>query len=620
MIRRTTESAAKRRSRLAEATVSTAGIDEIAARHVRLTKDGLEAVFAGGKGANADKPVRLHFLALFDDETSRAIAEGWVVWNADKTPNSRYVYAQHLKYGFVTWLRDVEKIIPGLRQIDEALLARFAEWIGTVGSDGYVANRKHRQSFMAGIEQPLRRLQLSDTWAGRLSPELKLLSDPFGAAGDERRSTGSTRPATKNVIGRASYESLWNEAATRVEEDFRRYDASLATLERLEESGIVPSSPGAAAATSIEAYAAWLLQAHPTTVIPSYSIASRVAAYKHAVPRAVHEAAERLIYPRLELLLPYIYLTTAFFALNAEVALGMSIDDYRLDEVPGGSRRLRIFPDKPRGDGRQRHAVAETEDRENPARFLPFLERRTRYLRRLAPRGATRNAFLYFDHGDRQVRSIEKTTVYFGVLMKEFGKSAQVVEPISLNKLRLTTLDVVHEITNGDIVAVRAMARHKTTSTTHLDYRTEAMRNRYEELQGEALAEWHRFWGSGGKVDVASRPPKLSRTAATPGYGCLDPKDSPIPGQEEGKLCQAYGQCPICPYAIVFHRSPHAYRCHLALLERLEEAELALDGRAYLARWAEVKIALVTDHLLRFDDATILAATDVAIPLMPSLD
>ena len=89
--------------------------------------------------------------------------------------------------------------------------------------------------------------------------------------------------------------------------------------------------------------------------------------------------------------------------------------------------------------------------------------------------------------------------------------------------MRLTTLDVVHDITNGNILATRAIANHKTVSTTHTDYRTEAMRNRYEELQGDALQEWERFWGSGGKVDAISRPPRIDRTAATPGYICRAP-------------------------------------------------------------------------------------------------
>ena len=189
------------------------------------------------------------------------------------------------------------------------------------------------------------------------------------------------RPKTKTIIGRSTYDRLWDEAATRVEADMALHEAQLDEFDRLTHEEVTLSP---ATAASPAALATWLIRTYPGG-IRGHGRNDPRGIYRRMVSRAQHDAAEALVHPTMEEVLPFIYLTTAFFALNAQVALGMTVDDYRLEEVPGGARRLRIFPDKPRADDRQRHAVAETSDPANPARFLPYLERRTAHLRRARP-------------------------------------------------------------------------------------------------------------------------------------------------------------------------------------------------------------------------------------------
>ena len=615
MIRRKAKAEGRRRGEKADGLVIL-GCDVVAAQYLRTGKRGLEAFFPGGDGPRANKPLNLQFLDHFDDETMRALSEGFAIWNvSDCTPGTRDSRKQNLKYGFVDWMRLHARESPNIAAFDEELIARFATWIGDENSKGFVEDRSRRHALLFAIEEILFRLQLSDTWGPRLSKNIKRLVDPFGSLRREHQRRGLPEPREKTIMGRSTYDALWDEAATRVETDMAKFEPLLDELNLLREEEIVLDATTAALPAAL---ATWLLRKYGNRV-RSYGQNSRHSVYRRIVTRAQHDAAEALLYPRLEILVPYLYLTTAFFALNASVVLNMKQDDYILEDVPGGGRRLRIFPKKPRADSRQRHAVAETDDPSNPAKFLPFLERRTAALRRFANPLDRGNAFIYFEFVERCVMALRETTSTFGNRLRDFAK-ARSVDKLSLKSLRLTTLDVVHDITNGDIVATRAFANHKTVGTTHTDYRTEAMRNRYEERQGEALEEWERFWGSGGKVDMIARAPSLDRTAATPGYGCLDPMSSPVPGEKKGRLCRAFGQCPACELAVVLHKSPHAFRCLQALLTRIEEAEVELHGPAYLARYAEVKTILVTDHLKRFGKATRHAARDVVIPLIPKLD
>lgn len=618
MIRRKGKGEGQRRAAKAKLLL-VPGVDAVAGQHLRQGANGLEAFFPGGSGPHANKPVNLQFLSHFDEETMQAIAQGWTIWNAsDATPNSRDTRMQRLTYGFVEWMRETKKAAPNITDIDTALIGEFADFIGKPASAGYVAGRKLRLSLLHAIEEPLFRLSLSDTWQPRLSPDLRRLVEPFGLAKTERKRAAADapapRPKTKTIIGRSTYDRLWDEAATRVEADMALHEAQLDELDRLIDKEVALSP---ATAASPAALATWLIRTYPGG-IRGYGRNDPRGIYRRTVSRAQQDAAEALVHPTMEKVLPFIYLTTAFFALNAQVALGMTLDDYRLDEVPGGARRLRIFPDKPRADDRQRHAVAETADPANPARFLPYLERRTAHLRRLVATTLKRHAFLYFEHSKRYPNALLETNDTFGRRMQDLAKACGAGH-LSLRQLRLTTLDVVHDITNGNILATRAVANHKTVSTTHTDYRTEAMRNRYEELHGDALQEWERFWGSGGKVDAISRPPRIDRTAATPGYICRAPHQSPVPG-EKGRLCQAYGHCPACPLAVVPHRSPHAFRCLQGLLARIEEAEQEMDAASYSARWAEVKVWLVAIHLEMFGPETRAAAEHVVVPLMPKLD
>ncbi len=82
---------------------------------------------------------------------------------------------------------------------------------------------------------------------------------------------------------------------------------------------------------------------------------------------------------------------------------------------------------------------------------------------------------------------------------------------------------------------------------------------------------------SGGAVDPTHRLRGESVEAATPGFGCLDPFHSPMPGQKEGRPCTAYGQCPDCQLATTNTQVP-------ANLVRIKQMEAEyVDAANYLA-------------------------------------
>jgi hypothetical protein len=109
--------------------------------------------------------------------------------------------------------------------------------------------------------------------------------------------------------------------------------------------------------------------------------------------------------------------------------------------------------------------------------------------------------------------------------------------------------------------------------------------------------------------------------AATPGWRCLDPYDSPIDGQEKGKLCAAYGACPNCPLANLNARDPYSLARALQLKAKIETAQTVLPALRWLKVWAP-RLQRLVDYWLPSiqDPAVIAAASKLDLAELPELE
>ena len=150
----------------------------------------------------------------------------------------------------------------------------------------------------------------------------------------------------------------------------------------------------------------------------------------------------------------------------------------------------------------------------------------------------------------------------------------------------------------GDLLAVRDRLGHKSVSTTRTHYTSGGMRRESQERVAETQAIFHRWAQTEGRVDPRHQPARC-RSAATPGFGCLDPFDSPRSGQRKGKFCTAYGECPDCPLAQAWPRDVQAAAYYLALQKAIHDARL---GRISPAHWAKKWPSILIAHNRLLDE------------------
>lgn len=120
-----------------------------------------------------------------------------------------------------------------------------------------------------------------------------------------------------------------------------------------------------------------------------------------------------------------------------------------------------------------------------------------------------------------------------------------------LQRLRPTSSEVVHSITEGDVTAQHAALQHtrKSKNLTTDTYTHEAAITRDTERLARAMQWRETFIKSRGKIDarIARGDVRRALRAATPGFACIDIFDSPYPGQLQGHPCTAYCMCSACP-------------------------------------------------------------------------
>jgi hypothetical protein len=153
-----------------------------------------------------------------------------------------------------------------------------------------------------------------------------------------------------------------------------------------------------------------------------------------------------------------------------------------------------------------------------------------------------------------------------------------------------------------------------------MHYRSGAAKQRDEESLSHAMGWRQRFIETKGKSDTRNGA-LLSggNTATTPGFTCINRFDSPIRGQRSGKVCSAFGACPVCPLATVNPNDPRSYGRLIQFREKLVEARSSIDPIRFLEAWAP-QLSRLDSYWLPFFSEQAQAGAALALPPFPDLE
>lgn len=258
-------------------------------------------------------------------------------------------------------------------------------------------------------------------------------------------------------------------------------------------------------------------------------------------------------------------------------------------------------------------------DLTNPVSLLKLLRQQTARLRDELPQELRDYVFVFRVENRARATAFvasDSSRTAWSWALRRFIDEYQ-LKPFTLADLRPTGSDLVDELTGGNLLAQQMLLNHAKPETTEQYYTSHAARARRQEKLALAMEWRERYARSGGKVDP--RGQLGSSRAATPGYECFDPYDSPVPGQVAGRLCAAYGHCPNCPLHAVNVRSPKSLARIIQLVARLDEASEQLAPQRWLSEWVPVRKAVRNDLYL-FTEEIYTAARQLQLPPIPEIE
>jgi len=191
----------------------------------------------------------------------------------------------------------------------------------------------------------------------------------------------------------------------------------------------------------------------------------------------------------------------------------------------------------------------------------------------------------------------------------------------TLSQFRKTGADIIATVTGGDLAEQKSFLRHKAVSTTASSYQSASSRGRREEQLAQSQNIRVRRVETDGRIETRGASlPLGQRLAATVGFYCLDPYDSPYERQKKGELCKAYGLCPSCPLAQVDRSSARDCRRVMQLRSRLVEARAVCSPSRWKLHWAPQLDAIDNVWLPNFPEHVREQAFSLAMPEIPEIE
>ena len=330
-------------------------------------------------------------------------------------------------------------------------------------------------------------------------------------------------------------------------------------------------------------------------------------------------------------LCPFVYYLLFTTAFNLQPLVDIRAEDVVTVEDLGRKRvsissvkHRATSPMYPNGK-RVRATFTLGDDNLSPAAVLRFLLRWTTYLRENST-SPHRDALFLFLPRNRSDATTLDTYAHEGRRVTNFQRHANAfcrIEDfpwIGARQIRNVVAEIADEMLDGDVLALGDLLQHSRTETTRDHYHNNAVRARQEVHLAYGMQSRQRWFDSKGKIEPRNVPAEHDHSATTRGFRCLDPANSPMLGQEIGRPCSAYGECPWCPLAMVDLNSPYAAACCVDLKVAFEQYRASFGLQAFRVRWERSYRALTEVWIPAFPAEIWARVARMNLPRMPELE
>jgi hypothetical protein len=543
-----------------------------------------------------------------------ALAEAFLDWTATtQSSASRGGEAARLRVGLVAFLVETGRVATTVEGLTTELANAFIDWLDAkrTGRNEPV-HENSRAKWFGTFGRLMRRLRQSPKWSRRIPRDLYIRHSPWPM---RHRRSKATEILASDELRRLLLACSEEVAATiqRIEEGWRRRDAVRDSLPSPHERYTAYADLGVCLAALESQLGGQILRIDVV----------------HHINRRLEDAAAKLhgglislgeyFYPTPRLLMPFIVLLSLYTGINTGSLVESQRDDYWVAGTLG-HRRFYWKVWKGRAKRWQSGSIAWDEDVTHPARLVQFLIRWTEYLRPLVHPSLNERLFLFVPpRGKRPALSFQSK---WGSLLSgswEYSYNLFLREhrlgPLGTRRFRVTGLEIVHQLTGGDLRAMQAWANHKRAGTTERNYVSDGAKQRDEERLAEIMQVRGRWRRTQGKIETRGRPEHTDIGAATPGWTCLDPYSGLHAPKDT--LCSAYAQCPVCPLGSIDFQSPYACAQAHNLLEAVRRAAETMAPQAWLKRMAPVQQKLLDTWLPQFSEPLRKAAEKLSLPPLP---
>lgn len=538
--------------------------------------------------------VDLSFLLAFPN-LQPMFTDAFLHWGTNVKPITRSNVADSLRRYFFSYLGTSWSNTLTLEDIDDELLTGFKEFLlNRPGNSGKVLTATSVGSALCNLRSVLITLT-TGTWASEANRIAEQV--PPGPTGADKKAEPTEvlgleqllkilEAAEHEVLAIehrfANGQMLLTEGHRRLRDpdrivnntraDYRDFATCLAAIDKAY-PGLVPSSDVLEA--THRALGGAVRQIHGLATIDSY------------------------LYPSSRDLVPFVLLLAVVTVFNPETILNLNWQDIDFNKDHAGTPAIEIVGTKDRAA----RALVRLLDPSSAAssqlslkRMLLCLQEITSRMRpHLTPAKADR-LFAYVPKSrargsavlgvHAETHAAKPSAGLWHLILSKFIKDHS-LPPFSLAQLRPSVLDLV-QFMDGSLEAARKVGNHSSPATTWTYYTSGGVKNRYRERIGQIIVLRERWIETHGSIDPRALAPSQDKGAATPGFICLDPLDSPRPNQKRGKLCRDYGGCPSCPFAAALPSDPLCVAQYTALEIAIYRSQSAMNAKTWVERWTPV--------------------------------
>ena len=279
--------------------------------------------------------------------------------------------------------------------------------------------------------------------------------------------------------------------------------------------------------------------------------------------------AKRALYAGSSQLLPFFILLLFMTRYNKGV-----LDNLRWSDIADRGHVFAFAPFKPRAHSFQPRSelAGDANDPLSLRSMMGVIGSMTERLRRAAPKAERDRVFLYVPD--------KSSVVYAGLegvftqrkmgTFREFLKRHS-LDDFNASSIRATLLDAITNGGGGINEAARE-GNHSEAITTLRHYTSIRTAEGRRITLAETTLQMQRWADTMGDMDPRHLISKADLKSATPGFGCLNPYESPLPGETPGRLCQSEGHCARCPKAILRSDDPSLIAYVIAYAEAAAKA------------------------------------------------